>query len=137
MRDYTVALLRDQLKLRDDDPAVIFAGAPLATTVGTATSMLKSAAGCTVCEPDATDLEAGLLALGADHTARQGPIAIVTDGWENRGNADAARNALHAAGIQLYIFTPPGAQSIPNVAMTQLTLPPALTRPRHSRWVSL
>ena len=37
-------------------------------------------------------------------------------------------SALRAAGIQLYIFTPPGAQSIANVAMTQLNLPPALAK---------
>jgi len=128
MRDYTVALLRDQLKLRDEDPAILFAGTPLVTTVGAATSALKAAAGCAGCDPGATDLEAALNALAADPAARQGPIAIVTDGWENRGSADAARTGLHAAGIQLYIFTPPGAESIPNVAMTQLTLPPTLDK---------
>ena len=53
---------------------------------------------------------------------------LVTDGWENRGDAVNAVSALRAAGIQLDIFTPPGAQSIANVAMTQLNLPPALAK---------
>lgn len=128
MRAYTVALLRDQLKLRDDDPAILFGGAPSATTVGAASGALQGAAGCAGCDPASTDLEAALNAIAADPAARQGPIALITDGWQNRGNADAARGALHAAGIQLYIFTPPGAESIPNVAMTQLTLPPTLDK---------
>src|SRR5260370_5860379 len=53
---------------------------------------------------------------------------MVTDGWQNRGDADAAVGALRAAGIALDIFTPPGALSIPNVAMDQLILPRALAK---------
>src|SRR5260370_16878200 len=53
---------------------------------------------------------------------------MVTDGWQNRGDADAAVGALRAAGIALDIFTPPGALPIPNVAMDQLILPPALAK---------
>jgi Mg-chelatase subunit ChlD len=128
MRAYTVAVLRNQLKLRDDDPAIIFGATPSATTVGAASHVLETTNGCTGCDPGSTDLEAALNALAADPAARQGPIAVVTDGWETRGSADAARNALRTAGIQLYIFTPPGASAIPNVAMTQLTLPSTLDK---------
>src|SRR5260370_22021012 len=53
---------------------------------------------------------------------------MVTDGWQNRGDADRAISAIVTAEIRLDIFTPPGARSIPNVAMTALSLPPALEK---------
>ena len=37
-------------------------------------------------------------------------------------------SAIVDAEIRLDIFTPPGARSIPNVAMTELSLPPALEK---------
>ena len=128
MRDYTIALLRDQLKLRDDDPALMFGGAIVETTVGVARRTLIAPSGCGACVPEATDLGAALNALAANRAAHDGPIAMVTDGWENRGNVDAALDALRGAGIKLYVFTPPGANAIPNIAMTQLALPPALAK---------
>ena len=128
MRDFTVDLLRNQLKLRPGDPAVIFATAPIEDTVGGTVTDLTSAGGCPECDPSSTNLEAALNQIAGDPNARGGPIAVVTDGWENRGDAANAVNALRAAGIQLYIFTPPGAQSIANIAMTQLSLPPALAK---------
>ena len=128
MRDFTVNLLRNQLKLRSGDPAIIFAAAPLENTVGGAVTALTSAGGCTACGPAATNLEAAIDQIAGDGNARGGPIVMVTDGWQNHGDAGNAVNALRAAGIQLYIFTPPGAQSIANVAMTQLNLPPALAK---------
>jgi len=128
MRDYTIALLRDQLKLRSGDPAVMFASSTVETTVGAASSALLAPAGCVACGPGATDLANALNTLAANRAAHDGPIAIVTDGWENRGDVDAALNAIHAAGIELYIFTPPGARAIPNVVMTQIALPPALAK---------
>ncbi len=128
MRDFTVDLLRNRLKLRSADPATLFAAAPLQATVGQAVTDLSGAARCAPCDPAATNLEAALNQIAGDPDARGGPIALVTDGWENRGDAANAVNALRAAGIQLDIFTPPGAQSIANVAMTQLSLPPALAK---------
>jgi Ca-activated chloride channel homolog len=128
MRAFEMGLLHDQLKLRDSDPAILFAGTPIATTVGAAATALQSAAGCVSCDPQATDLELALTAVAAQPAAREGPIVLVTDGWQNRGDADAALSALRAAGIHLYVFTPPGAEAIPNVAMTQLTMPPTLDR---------
>lgn len=128
MRAASVAILRDQLKLRDGDPVLMFASNPVSTTIGAATSALASPTGCVECGPGATDLEAALNALAADPAAHDGPIALITDGWENRGNSADAVNALRAAGIRLDIFTPPGADSIPNVAMTQLELPSALAK---------
>jgi hypothetical protein len=116
------------LKLKSGDPAVIFATAPIEDTVGGAVTDLTSAGGCPECDPSSTNLEAALNQIAGDPNARGGPIAVVTDGWENRGDAANAVNALRAAGIQLYIFTPPGAQSIANIAMTQLSLPPALAK---------
>ena len=53
---------------------------------------------------------------------------LVTDGWQNRGDAERAVSAILSAEIPLDIFTPPGAHSIPNVVMTELTLPPALDK---------
>jgi len=128
MREFTIKLLRDQLKLRSGDPAIAFATAPVDDTVGGAASALTSTGGCAACGPAATNLEAALNKLAADAGARGGPIVLVTDGWENHGDAANAVSALRAAGIQLYIFTPPGARSIANVAMTQLNLPPALAK---------
>jgi uncharacterized membrane protein len=131
MRDYELKLLRDQLGLRSNDPAVIFGGAPVTTTIGAAQSILHGPAAspeCTACEPRATDLEAALAKVAADPAAQGGPVVLVTDGWENRGDAGAAAGALNAAGIRLYVFTPPGARAIPNVAMTELHLPSALAR---------
>jgi Ca-activated chloride channel family protein len=128
MRDFTVKLLREQLKLRPGDPALIFAGAPIEDTVGPALTTLTGANGCNACGPSATNLEAALNQIAGNAEARGGPVVMVTDGWQNHGEAASAVNALRAAGIELYIFTPPGAQAIANVAMTQLTLPPALAK---------
>jgi Ca-activated chloride channel family protein len=128
MRAFTVNLLRNQLKLRSGDPAVIFATTPVENTIGGALATLTGANGCSSCGPSATNLEAALNQIASDADARGGPIVMVTDGWQNRGEAANAVNALRAAGIELYIFTPPGAQSIANVAMTQLILPPALAK---------
>ncbi|HVC44646.1 MAG TPA: VWA domain-containing protein [Candidatus Binataceae bacterium] len=128
MREFTVGLLRDSLKLRAGDPAIMFGAAPVAATVGGAIDALGSPAGCAGCAPGATNLEAALDKIAADPEARGGPVVLVTDGWENRGDAANAVSALRAAGIELDIFTPPGAHSIPNVAMTGLNLPPALEK---------
>jgi Ca-activated chloride channel family protein len=128
MRDFTVKLLHDQLKLRAGDPALIFATAPVEDTIGGALATLTGATGCSACGPFATNLEAALNQIAGDADARGGPIVMVTDGWQNHGEAANAVNALRAAGIELYIFTPPGAQAIANVAMTQLNLPPALAK---------
>jgi hypothetical protein len=128
MRDFTVKLLREQLKLRPGDPALIFAAAPVEDTVGDALTTLTGANGCGSCGPSATNLEAALNQIAASAEARGGPVVVVTDGWQNHGEAANAVSALRAAGIELYIFTPPGAPTIANVAMTQLILPPALAR---------
>jgi len=128
MRDFTVKLLNDQLKLRAGDPALIFATVPVEDTIGGALATLTGATGCSACGPSAANLEAALNQIAGDADARGGPIVMVTDGWQNHGEAANAVNALRAAGIELYIFTPPGAQAIANVAMTQLNLPPALAK---------
>ena len=128
MRDYTLNLLRDQFKLRPNDPVVVFASATADETFAQAASSLSAPAGCVPCQPGATNLEAALDRIASDPAAHNGPILLVTDGWQNRGDVDGAINALRAAGIELYIFTPPGARSIPNVAMTGLSLPPALEK---------
>jgi Ca-activated chloride channel family protein len=128
MRAFTVNLLHNQLKLRSSDPALIFATAPVENTIGGALATLISANGCGSCGPSATNLEAALNQIAGSADARGGPIVMVTDGWQNHGEAANAVNALRAAGIELYIFTPPGAHSIANVAMTQLILPPALAK---------
>ncbi|HSR58423.1 MAG TPA: VWA domain-containing protein, partial [Candidatus Binataceae bacterium] len=128
MRAWDSALIRDELRLRSGDPAILFASASMPATVGDALAMLTAADGCKTCGPGATNLEAALEALAQNPQARGGPAVIMTDGWQNRGDATHATAALLAAGIRLYIFTPPGAESVPNVAMTGLTLPSALSR---------
>ena len=128
MRAYAINLLRDRLKYRAGDPMTIFGAAPVDTTVGAAARQLQSPGGCAACAPGGTNLEAALDKLAADPEAHDGPVVLVTDGWQNRGDADAAVGALRAAGITLDIFTPPGALSIPNVAMDQLILPPTLAK---------
>ncbi|MGO9607873.1 MAG: VWA domain-containing protein [Candidatus Binataceae bacterium] len=127
MRAWTTHLLKDDLKLRSGDPAFIFATSTIARSVGDAESDFASSA-CDGCGPDHTNLEGALAHLATDPTAEGGPAVLVTDGWENVGDSLRAVNALYAARIRLDIFTPPGATSIPNVAMTELTLPPALEK---------
>ena len=125
MRGYAAALLRNGLKYRDGDPAIVFASAPRDQTIG---SLETAAGGCGECGPGATNLEAALNRLAADPAAHDAAVAMITDGWQNSGDADRAIEALRTAGIQLYIFTPPGARSVPNVAMSDLNLPPALEK---------
>ncbi|HKV53202.1 MAG TPA: VWA domain-containing protein [Candidatus Binataceae bacterium] len=128
MRDYTATLLRDHLKYRKSDPAVMFAGVPLELSLGDALKAWSGVSGCVPCGPVSTNLQSALEKIAANPDARDGPVVLVTDGWQNRGDAVAAANSLRAAGIQLDIFTPPGADSVPNVAMTELNLPPALEK---------
>jgi len=127
MRAWTVDLLKNQLKLRPGDPAFIFATSAVAKTIGEVESRFESVE-CAGCSPEHTNIEAALIRLAADPEAEGGPAVVVTDGWENMGDSARAVNALYAARIRLDIFTPPGATSIPNVAMTALTLPPALEK---------
>jgi Ca-activated chloride channel homolog len=128
MRTWTAALLRDQLKLRGSDPALTFAGKTMPGTIESVEKDFDSGQPCAACAPGATDIETALFHLAADPDAHGGPAVLVTDGWENRGDVGRAISALLSAQIRLDIFTPPGAKSIPNVAMTALTLPPALTK---------
>lgn len=128
MREFTAGLLSDQLRLRPGDPALIFATTARDDTLGRALATLTSASGCAGCGPGATNLEAALAEIAGRAGARGGPIVLVTDGWQNQGDAANTTGALRAAGIQLYIFTPPGADAIANVAMTQLNLPPAMAK---------
>lgn len=128
MRAWTARLLRDDLKLRAGDPAVIFATDAEPTTVSGALSKLDTAAGCPTCAPGATDLETALDKVAANPAAHDGPVVLVTDGWENHGDAERALGAIRSAGVRLYIFTPPGARDIPNVAITDLAMPPALAK---------
>ncbi|MGH8012654.1 MAG: VWA domain-containing protein [Candidatus Binataceae bacterium] len=128
MRTFTVQLLQDRLKLRPGDPALMFGAHPVDSTIAQAGAQLDGPHGCEACAPKGTNLQAALERLAVDPAARNGPIVLVTDGWQNRGDATAALPALRAAGIQLEIFTPLGAQSVPNVAMTGLNMPPALEK---------
>ena len=127
MRAWTAHLLKNDLKLRNGDPAFIFASAAVARSVGDVESDFETAA-CNGCDPSHTNLEVALARLAADPEAEGGPAILVTDGWENIGDSTRAINALNSAHIRLDIFSPPGASSIPNVAMTELSLPPALEK---------
>jgi uncharacterized membrane protein len=128
MRDYTVALLRDRLKYHPRDRVFVFGGTTVERSFEDAASILSQSAGCVQCVPGATNLEGALEKIATDPAARGGDVVLVTDGWQNRGDATNAVGLLRAAGIQLDIFTPPGAETVPNVAMTELNLPPALEK---------
>ena len=128
MRAWTARLLEEQLKLRASDPALIFAGSTNPSTIGAIHQILASGQPCPSCAPGATDLETALMRIAADPGAEGGPAVLVTDGWENRGDSTRAIGSIVAARIRLDIFTPPGATSIPNVTMTELSLPPALEK---------
>ncbi len=128
MRAWTLKLLRDDLKLRPGDPAYVFAGDAAPQSIGAVESAFANGTGCAECDPRATNLESALYRIAADPDAHGGPAVMVTDGWQNRGDAERAISAIVNAEIRLDIFTPPGARSIPNVAMTALSLPPALEK---------
>ncbi len=128
MREWEAGLLSAKLGLHPGDPAAVFAASSVETSVGGAAAMLKGVEGCKACNPGATDLEGVLTRLAAAPYGRGGPVALLTDGWQNRGDAVRAVAPLVAAGIRLYIFTPPGDAAMPNVAMTGLLLPAALSR---------
>lgn len=128
MRKWESDLVSNQLKLRPSDPATLFGAENHPTTVSDAIATLDSADGCKACAPGATNIENALSALAANPAAKGGPAVIVTDGWQNRGDATRSTSALLAAGIPLFMFTPPGAAAVPNVAMTELALPSALSK---------
>ncbi len=128
MRAWTLKLIRDDLGLRAGDPAYMFATTAVPESIGAVESAFASGTGCAECGPGATNLESALYRIAADPDAHGGPAVMVTDGWQNRGDAERAMSAIVSAEIRLDIFTPPGARSIPNVAMTALSLPPALEK---------
>src|ERR1700722_18649281 len=128
MRAWTLKLLHDDLGLRAGDPAYMFATIAAPQSIGAVESAFANNTGCAECEPGATDLESALYRIAADPDAHGGAGVMVTDGWQNRGDAERAISAIVNAEIRLDIFTPPGARSIPNVAMTALSLPPALEK---------
>jgi Ca-activated chloride channel homolog len=128
MRDYTIRLLRDRLNYHAHDPALIFGGTAMEYSFSDAVSILSGSTGCIQCAPAVTNLEAALERIAADPAARGGNVVLVTDGWQNRGEAANALGLLRAAGIQLDIFTPPGAEAVPNISMSELNLPPALEK---------
>jgi Ca-activated chloride channel family protein len=128
MRAWTVKLLRDELGLRGGDPAFAFATGAVPETIASIETSFEEGKSCAECAPGATNLESALYRLASDPDARGGPAVLVTDGWQNRGDAERAISSIRSAEIRLDIFTPPGARSIPNVAMTNLTMPPALEK---------
>jgi Ca-activated chloride channel homolog len=128
MRAWEIDLIRNRLKLRSSDPAILFGADTTPSSVSDAIFTLNSASGCKTCTAGATNLENALGAIASNPAARGGPAVIVTDGWENRGDATRAITPLLAADIRLYLFTPPGAAAVPNVAMTGLALPSALSK---------
>jgi len=128
MRLWTAGLLRDGFRLAARDPAIVFGNTPASATVGDAVSALAGGKPCDGCDPDGTNIEGVLERLAADPQARGGDAVFITDGWENHGDASRALNAIAAARIRLEIFTPPGAGHVDDVAMTELTMPPALAK---------
>ncbi|MGH7864803.1 MAG: VWA domain-containing protein [Candidatus Binataceae bacterium] len=128
MRAWTANLLGAQLKYRGEDPAIMFAADAVADSAASVEESLRTAAPCAECNPDSTDIAGALERLAADFAAEGGPAVLVTDGWQNRGSAERALARLVAARIRLDIFTPPSTGPVPNVALSQLTLPSALDK---------
>ena len=128
MRDDMLKLLRDRLGYNANDPALVFGATQVERSFGEAASILAGSTGCRQCSPGATNLEGALEKIAEDPAARGGSVVLVTDGWQNRGDATDALGLLRAAGIQLDIFTPPGAEDTPNISMSELNLPPALDK---------
>jgi Ca-activated chloride channel family protein len=128
MRAWMLKLIHDDLGLRAGDPAYVFGGNVASQSIGAVESAFASGSGCAECGPNATNLENALYRIAADPDAHGGAAVMVTDGWQNLGDAERAISAIVNAEIRLDIFTPPGARSIPNVAMTALSLPPALEK---------
>lgn len=128
MRAWETDLISNQIRLRASDPAILFGAENHATSVTDAIATLKIPDGCKTCAPNATNLENALSTLASNPAAKGGPAVVITDGWQNRGDATRAVSALLASGIRLFMFTPPGAGSVPNVAMTGLALPSALSK---------
>ena len=104
MRSWTAHLLKEELRLRPGDPAFMFASVPIAKTIAGIESGF-AADGCSECGPNHTSLEVALARLAADPEAEGAPAVLMTDGWENLGDATRAINALYAAHIRLDIFT--------------------------------
>jgi Ca-activated chloride channel family protein len=125
MRAWTKDLVRNELKLKSGDPAIIFAGQAAAENLGDALTALTSPDGCRQCRPGATNLASALSKLTALGEGN-GPVVLVTDGWENQGDAAQELASLLAAHTDLYIFTPPGASAIHDVAVSEVTTPHAL-----------
>ena len=128
MRAWTLKLLRDHLGLRPAIPRSCSRATRCRESICAVESAFANGAGCAECGPGATNLEGALYRIAADPDAHGGPAVLVTDGWQNRGDAERAVSAICHAEIRLDIFTPPGARSIPNVAMTALSLPHALEK---------
>jgi len=125
MREWAADLVRNQLKLKSSDPAIVFASQPVAQDLGGALALLTAPAGCLECRPGATDIAAAFAKLNALGEGG-GPVVVVTDGWENQGDAGQEIAELLAAHTELYIFTPPGAAAIHDVAVTEVATPHAL-----------
>src|SRR6266481_1887979 len=122
MREWTSSLLLKQLKFRRSDPAIVFGLHPVRTTVGQLAEWQDKP--CADCAPEGTDLEVPLKEAANDSSG--GPVVMVTDGWENHGDGNRAASALLGSQSQLYVFAPPTSGSVPNVAVTHLSLPRAL-----------
>ncbi|MBF6567821.1 MAG: VWA domain-containing protein [Candidatus Binataceae bacterium] len=128
MRGWSAGLLHNGFKLAPGDPAWVFGTRPAPANAGEVVTALARGTACAGCGPEATNLEIALNRLAADPAVHNARVALITDGWENRGDATRAASALNAAHVRLEIFTPPGTGKVPDVAMTELSLPPAMAK---------
>ncbi len=97
------------------DPVIAFASHPLATTAAELGSSARAAG------DDETDLESVLLEA-ADRDGEPVTAFFITDGWQTRGDAKRALDALAKRGLRVYPIAEP--QSLGNdVELHSLTLP--------------
>ena len=100
--------------LHPADPVIAFASHPLSTTAGELGSSARAA------DDNDTDLEAAL--LEAANRGSEAAVFLVTDGWQTRGEAKHALDALTKRDVRVYPIAE--TQSLgKDVALHSLSLP--------------
>ena len=92
---------RSDLSYRAHDPAMIFATSPVEQNIGGAVAnRSNSPTDAPHAVPQRPISKPRSNRSRPNRTAHGGPVVLVTDGWQNHGDADEAVNALRAAGIR-------------------------------------
>src|SRR6266851_6311545 len=87
MREWEQKLVKEDLHFRAADPVIAFGLRPSETTVGNLDKLRESPESCADCGLEGTDIEAALHKVAATVDSTGGPVVMITDGWENHGDA--------------------------------------------------